>query len=112
LGLPLGPADALILESLTQMVRTVGFVMPGGLGLQEGVLVLIGPQLGIDADSALALALVRRTRELALGAPALLAGWWLHESAGRRLPLNRDGSNAAPGSSDLSGSVPKKIRRM
>ena len=67
-------------------MRTVGFVIPGGLGLQEGVLVLIGPQLGIDVEAALSLAVVRRARELALGAPALAAGWWLHRSASRPPP--------------------------
>jgi putative membrane protein len=88
LGLPLGLGDALILESLSQMVRTVGFAMPGGLGLQEGVLVLIGPQLGIDAESALSLALVRRARELAFGGPGLLAGWWLQRRALHSLPAS------------------------
>lgn len=40
------------------------------------------------------LAVVRRARELALGAPALAAGWWLQRSASDRPPP------AAPGSSE------------
>jgi len=103
LGLPLGLTDALILESLSQTARTAGFVMPAGLGLQEGALVLLGPQLGVDPQSALALALVRRARELVLGLPALVASWWLQRSARRRLPhapamvtASEPGANQAP----------------
>lgn len=46
----------------------------------------IGPQLGIDAESALSLALVRRARELVVGGPGLLAGWWLQRSDLHAMP--------------------------
>ncbi len=112
LGLPIGLGDALVLESLSQTVRTAGFVMPAGLGLQEGVLVLLGPQLGIDAESALALALVRRARELAFGIPALLASWWLQLAARRRLPRSPLGASGEAERNDhrkttLSGTAQK-----
>ena len=97
LGLPLGLTGALILESLSQTVRTAGFLMPAGLGLQEGVLVLLGPQLGIDANAALSVALVRRARELAFGVPALFASGWLEHGARGRLPHPAVAPTAPPG---------------
>jgi putative membrane protein len=73
---------ALILESVTQGVRGAAFLVPGAVGVQEGGYVVIGGLLGIPKDSALAIALIRRVRELALGVPGLVA-WQLIE--GRRL---------------------------
>lgn len=112
LSLSIGLGDALILESLSQTVRTAGFVMPAGLGLQEGVLVLLGPQLGINAESALALAQVRRARELAFGIPALLASRWLQLAARRRLPQSPLGASVGAERNDrrkttLSGTAQK-----
>ncbi len=63
--------------------------MPGGLGIQEGGLVLIGSQLGLTPELALALSLAKRARELLVGVPCLIVwqtgegrGFWQH---------NRDG---------------------
>jgi len=63
---------AIILESICQGVRAAMFFIPGGLGVQEGGYVFIGGMLGIPADTALALSLIRRAREIALGVPGLL----------------------------------------
>lgn len=64
-------AEAFVLESLIQGVRAAGFVVPGALGLQEGGYLLICTTLGIQADQAVALSLLRRMRELTLGAAGL-----------------------------------------
>src|SRR2546421_2203181 len=74
--------NAIILQSTVLTVRNVGFAVPSGLGVQEGGYVLIGSLLGIDGTNALALSLIARVRELALGVPGLLT-WQLIE--GRRL---------------------------
>src|SRR5881398_2432775 len=74
--------NAVILQSTILTVRNVGFAVPSGLGVQEGGYVLIGSLLGIDGTNALALSLIARVRELALGVPGLLT-WQLIE--GRRL---------------------------
>ena len=71
-------SEALILESLTQAVRAAAFVVPAGLGVQEGGLVLIGAALGLSPDLSLALSLAKRFRELVVGLPGLL-GWQLRE---------------------------------
>jgi putative membrane protein len=83
LGHPVGLAEAVILESLGQTMRSVAFMLPGGLGAQEGGIVVGGLMLGIGPDLALAIALIKRVRELAYGVPGLVA-WALVDFAGPR----------------------------
>src|SRR5881227_205717 len=80
--------NAVILQSTILTVRNVGFAVPSGLGVQEGGYVLIGSLLGIDGPNALALSLIARVRELALGIPGLVT-WQVIE--GRRLLRARAG---------------------
>jgi len=77
LGQPLGVVDAFILESLTSSVRAAAFMVPGALGALEGSFVLFGALLGLPAETALAISLSKRVRELALGLPGLLAWYWV-----------------------------------
>lgn len=67
MGRPASLAAALVIEALTAMLRTAAFLIPGGLGVQEGALLTLGGLMGIAPDTALALALVKRARELAVG---------------------------------------------
>lgn len=87
---------ALILESLGQAVRSVGFAVPGAIGVQEGGFMLFGAMLGIAPEAALALSLAKRLRELLLGLPAI-ATWQYVEGrrlfAGRGRPSARAGEN-------------------
>lgn len=76
LGAPVGLAEALILESLIQALRSAAFPVPGALGVQEGGFVLLGTTLGIAPETALALSLMKRVRELVLGVPGLLVWQW------------------------------------
>ena len=82
MGIDVGASTALIIESIGQAARSAGFIVPGGLGVQEGGIMLIGTALGVPADAALALALAKRLREIILGVPALLTWQYLE---GRRL---------------------------
>jgi putative membrane protein len=79
LGLPSGFATAVILESATLAIRGAAFLVPGAVGVQEGGYILFGNLLGIPSETALALSLVRRVRELALGIPGLIT-WHLIEA--------------------------------
>src|SRR5260370_35838379 len=63
-------------------IRSVAFPVPGGLGVQESGYVLVGNLLGIPGETAFALSLIARVRELGFGIPGLI-GWQLIE--GRRL---------------------------
>ena len=74
LGFPVTIQEALILESLSAAVRSAAFVIPGALGVQEGGILLIGKLVGLKPEVALALALVKRGRELMVGIPGL-ATW-------------------------------------
>ena len=78
-------------ESLMYAVRNLGFALPGGLGVQEGAYVLLGPLFGLHASDALALSLLRRARDLVIGLPAL-AIWQAKEG---RLLLRRRRMTAA-----------------
>jgi putative membrane protein len=81
LGTPIGIAQAVSLESLTQAARSLVFLVPAGLGVQEASLIGFGHILGIGAEAALALSLAKRMREIVFGVPALLAWQWME---GRR----------------------------
>ena len=71
-----------MIESLIDAVRGAAFAVPGALGAQEGGLIVLCALFGIPPDQALALSLVKRVADLALGLPGLLA-WQIAE--GRRL---------------------------
>jgi putative membrane protein len=82
MGAPLPLASVIAVESLMFAARSVGFAVPGALGVQEGAYLLAGPLLGLHAETAVALSLLKRARDLAIGAPTLLI-WQAVES--RRL---------------------------
>ena len=65
LGHPINIAEAVMIEAVLQLVRTVTFFIPGNLGSQEGAYVLFGVALtGTAASVGLGAAIVRRLREL------------------------------------------------
>ncbi|SPS00891.1 lysylphosphatidylglycerol synthase domain-containing protein [Cupriavidus taiwanensis] len=84
LGHPVPFWQALAIESLTQTARHVAFFVPAGLGVQEAVVMLLGQVLGMSAEVALALALVKRAREILFGVPALLSWQWVELRRWRR----------------------------
>jgi hypothetical protein len=75
-----------VIESLLYAIRTLAFAVPNAVGVQEGAYVLIGASFGLAPDMALALSLVKRARDLAIGLPAL-GVWQIVES--RRLWRSR-----------------------
>lgn len=85
-GHPVSAGTALILESMTQAMRHLAFVVPAGLGVQEATLVLFGHALGISSELALAVSMAKRVREVLCGLPSLISWQWME---GRRLRLAR-----------------------
>lgn len=67
LGVPVTPMQAFVIESLGMAARSAGFAIPGALGAQEGGFVLAAAAVGVPAGPALALSLVKRVREAAVG---------------------------------------------
>lgn len=86
-GHPVGFAAALVLESMTQTVRHLAFMVPAGIGVQEAGLVVFGQALGISGELALAVSMAKRMREVLCGLPALASWQWLE---GRRLRAKND----------------------
>jgi putative membrane protein len=82
LGHPAGVGDALMITALIEAVSSSAFLVPGALGVQEGSFLVLGNVLGLPHEVSLALALVRRARDVLVYGPAL-ALWQLGE--GRRL---------------------------
>ena len=77
LGHDAGLGEGLVIESLGQAVKAAGFVVPGALGISEGGYVVVGALFGLPAPVSIALALIKRLREILLGLPALAAWQWL-----------------------------------
>jgi putative membrane protein len=84
LGVEVSLADALAIEALAQALRNAGFLLPGALAVQEGAIVAAAALVGVGAAPALALALVRRAREVAFSLPGLLAWHRAEQAASRR----------------------------
>jgi putative membrane protein len=77
LGHPVSVSDALVLESLTQAAKSLLFMVPAALGVQEAGLIGTGLLLGLGSDVTLALSLAKRMREVLFGLPALAAWQWM-----------------------------------
>lgn len=92
LGAPVDIAEAVVIDGLFVTFRMFAFAVPAAIGVQEGGFVLLCGLFGVGAPVALAFSLVRRARDLVVGAPAVLA-WQVLER--RRRTARREAS--APG---------------
>ena len=88
LGAQAGYPESLAIEALGQAIRTAGFAIPGAVGVAEGGLVLVCGLFGLPADLAIALALLKRLRDVAFGLPALVA-WQVLEARPAPAPAER-----------------------
>lgn len=79
-------AQAMVVDGLYMAVRIFIFTIPAAAGVQEAAYVVLAGLFHVPAPTAVAFSLVRRARDLALGAPALLV-WQLIE--GGRLGKGR-----------------------
>ena len=71
-GTDVGLDTGLIIESLGQALKAVGFAVPGAIGVQEGGYVVVCRLLNIPPEMALAVSLIKRVREAVLGIPGLI----------------------------------------
>jgi hypothetical protein len=88
LGAPIGLGAAVVIDALISGLRSAAFMVPQALGVQEGGYMLLGALFGLSPEIALALSLVRRARDLLIGAPVLTI-WQITE--GRRAMRAPDG---------------------
>ena len=82
MGAVVGAGAAILLESLGLAARSAAFIIPSGWGAQEASLVALAATAGLSTETALALGLVKRAREFAMGLPGL-AAWAMAERNGR-----------------------------
>lgn len=82
IGHPLPFLSMVAIESLLFAIRNAAFIVPSGLGVQEGAYALLGPLFGLPAEAALALSLIKRARDIAIGVPMLIT-WQMVEGRAR-----------------------------
>jgi putative membrane protein len=75
-GHDIGIGPALVIESMGQVSKSLGFAIPGAIGVQEGGYLVICGLLGISPEVGLATSLMKRLREVVWGVPALVAWQW------------------------------------
>jgi glycosyltransferase 2 family protein len=72
IGVHIDLLSVIAIESLVCAVRSAAVLVPGGLGVQEAAYTLLMPLIGIAAPVGLALSLIKRARDIAVGVPILL----------------------------------------
>jgi putative membrane protein len=77
LGVPVDFDDALAIEALLAAATAVAFLVPVNAGVQEAGYAGLGAIFGISPDLSLAVSIVRRARDLAVGVPILLLWQYL-----------------------------------
>jgi putative membrane protein len=85
LGAPVDLAQATVIESLALAVKGAAVFVPGALGVQEGGFVIVCALFGLAPETALALSLIKRLRDIVFGVPSL-ALWLAMERRGRATP--------------------------
>jgi putative membrane protein len=73
MGKPVWIGAGIAIDCLIATMRSAAFMVPGGIGVQEGAYVVACGLFGIDPQVAIALSLLRRGRDIAIAIPSLLA---------------------------------------
>ncbi|HYW93277.1 MAG TPA: lysylphosphatidylglycerol synthase domain-containing protein [Gammaproteobacteria bacterium] len=76
MGHPVTPGDAVVIEGFWQALRSIAFVVPAALGVQEVGLIAFGSLAGVPPDVSLALSLAKRLRDATVGIPSLASWLW------------------------------------
>ena len=88
MGVSISIPAVIAIESLLSAIKSAAFVVPNAVGVQEAAYALIGQVFGLSGEMGVALSLLRRAKDLVIGAPTLLI-WQVLE--GRSL-LRRGGA--------------------
>jgi putative membrane protein len=79
IGVRVDLASVTSIESLICAVRSAAVLIPNALGVQEAAYAVFAPLFGVGAEFGLAVSLLKRARDIALGVPILLL-WQAMES--------------------------------
>jgi putative membrane protein len=72
IGARIDLAAVIAIESIVYAIRSAAVIVPNALGVQEGAYVLLAPLFGVGTDTALAMSVLKRARDIAIGVPVLL----------------------------------------
>lgn len=86
IGVHVDVAAVMAIESLVYATRSAAFVVPNALGVQEGAYAVLAPLFGVGAEFGLAVSLLKRARDIAVGVPVLLI-WQAFEGRRALRPL-------------------------
>jgi glycosyltransferase 2 family protein len=81
IGVRIDLASVIAIESLVSAAKSMAAIVPNALGVQEATYAALAPVFGVGVPFGLALSLLKRARDLALGAPILFAS---HAIEGRQ----------------------------
>jgi glycosyltransferase 2 family protein len=79
IGVRVDLTSVIAIESLVYAIRSAAALVPNALGVQEGAYVILAPLFGIAPEVALAVSMLKRARDVAVGVPVLLM-WQAAES--------------------------------
>jgi putative membrane protein len=65
-------SSVIAIDSLVYAIRSVAFAVPNALGIQEAAYAMFAPVLGVGPEIAIAISLLKRGRDVAIGIPVLL----------------------------------------
>lgn len=86
IGVHISVIAVIAIDGLVYAARSVTFFVPNALGVQEAAYAVLAPLFGVGKEFALAISLLKRARDIAIGIPILLL-WQLYE--GRRALAQR-----------------------
>jgi putative membrane protein len=72
IGARLDLPSVIAIEALVCAARSAGSLVPNALGVQEAAYAVLAPLFGIGAEFGLAVSLLKRARDIAIGVPILL----------------------------------------
>ena len=79
LGIALSPISAIAIQSLLEGLRSAMVFIPAAIGIQEAGYAALVPLFGLAPETGLAISILRRARDIAIGVPVLLI-WQLVEA--------------------------------
>lgn len=78
LGAQVSFISAIAIEGIVCGIMSASFVVPAALGVQEAAYIALGLMVGVNAENAVVISLLRRGRDLAIGLPVIMI-WQVYE---------------------------------